>query len=104
MLAVQQIVLSASVAHILVATAIPILVGIVTKLSAPPSVKVPLTLLLTGIGTLIVQSATANGVAVLSTASLVTFAELFVAQLAVFFGLIKPTGARNLLAPQSGLG
>ena len=103
-LAVQQIILAASLVHLLTATAIPIAIGLITKLSAPPKIKVPVTLLLTMLGTFVVKATVKDGTAVISVGSLVTFAELYAMQLAVFLGIIRPLGVRNALAPTQGIG
>lgn len=100
----STVVLTATWTHFAVAVAIPILVGLLTKLQGNPKVKVVVTMFLTALGAFIVANTTTTGETVFQLSTLVTFVETFVLQLAVFFGIIKPLGVRKVLLPEQGLG
>lgn len=98
------IVVTATWTHFIVAIAIPIIVGLVTKLMADSKVKVVVTLVLTAIGAFIVANTTTTGETVFQLSTLTTAVELFVLQLAAFFGIVRPLGIRKALLPHQGLG
>lgn len=104
-LAVQLLILSVTTVQVLMSLGIPVVIGLVTKLSASAWYKVPLAMLLTAIVTLISSNIADNGTAVFSQQTLVQFVITFLIQLGSFFGVIKPLKVReNLLAPAIGLG
>lgn len=102
--AVETIIITASWAHFITALLVPIAVGLVTKLRAASKIKVAVTLVITGIATLITKNVNEAGDAVLSVPTLVSFVEIYVLQLAAFFGFVKPLEIREkVLAPEAGI-
>jgi uncharacterized membrane protein AbrB (regulator of aidB expression) len=70
---------------------IPILVGIVTKITAPPWLKAVLHALLAAVAGLIITATQLDGVAVFSREGFVTAFITWVTGMAAYFGFLKPT-------------
>jgi chromate transport protein ChrA len=83
--------LDATVAMFISGVLIPILVGLVTKLGAPPALKAILHALLAAIAGLIITATTLDGVAVFSRESLVSAFIAWITGVAAYLGFLKPT-------------
>lgn len=96
--------LDATMVAILAGAVIPLLTGLVTKLSASPGLKGLLSLLLSVVVAFISQFVIAtDGTFEIETAVVYLFVS-FTSAIASYYGVWKPTGATTHLAPNSGLG
>lgn len=91
-------------------TVLPIVVGILTKVSAPDPIKVLINLLLNAAGGLVAVVVVSDGVATLSLNAIVAAGLGFVSSIATHYGFWKPLGVTgsqpttNRLLPSVGLG
>lgn len=89
---VGTITISALVVQLVVSTLVPLVVGIVTKVNAPSSVKALTMIVVNAASALVVTSTQADGTAVISSTALL-FAILGVVQsAATYLGVWKPLG------------
>lgn len=91
--AVTEVRLSASTVTFLIATVIPILVGLLTKLES--RWKGALMILLTAVNAAIVTATVADGAAVFSQQTFQTFITGLVGAYASYYGLLKPRGVTS---------
>lgn len=104
------VLMSATLWALVQGTVIPILVGILTKVTAEAGVKILVSIVLNAIGAIINTVAIVEGVAVLSTQTLVNGLVGLIATIAIHYGVFKQievTGSTvdtNALAPTKGLG
>jgi hypothetical protein len=83
---------------------LPVLVALVTKVHAPPKVKVVANLVLSAVAALLLNAVNADGYAVVSSAMLATWLQQTAISIAAYLGIYKPLGAPARLAPNVGLG
>ena len=89
--------LDATLTMLIVATLIPLLVGIVTKLGTHPAVKSIALIVLTTAASVLVVSTQADGVAVVSKATAITAIQSIVTAVATYFGVWRATGVSETL-------
>lgn len=85
-------VIAAPVIMFVVSVLIPILNGLLTKYSTPPQVKAVLTIVLNAVAAFVVTATQADGTAVFSNATLMTFIFGTVVSVTSYLGLWKPVG------------
>lgn len=100
----QALTLDAVWVAALIGTIIPILTGIVTKLKAKPVVKQAVALVLSGVGGLITAGLTVDGSATITKAAFLSAGLIWLQQMAVFLGILKPNDIGEKLFPDKGLG
>lgn len=88
----SEITLSPLTVIFITGSIIPIVTGLLTRLSVPSKIKGLLTLLLNAIAAGIVTATVADGTAVFSQASLKLWAAGFGISVAAYLGLLKPSG------------
>jgi len=104
------ITMSIMVWTVLQGTVLPIVVGLLTRVEAPDVVKVLLNLFLNALGAVVATITVVDGVAVLSTTTLVTAILGYISSIAVHYGFYRPfsvtgsTPETNSLWPERGLG
>ena len=89
---------------ILIGCAIPIIIGLITKLNASSKLKGALLLVLNLVQGAIIASTTATGDAVFTKDSLILFAVGVSISLATYYGVYKPSDVPAKLAPDFGIG
>jgi len=101
------ITIDASLAMFIVGVLLPIVVGIITKLSAPSWLKAVLHMLFAAVASLIITSITLDGTAVISkTSALIAFGT-WITGMATYFGFLMPSGispAVNTKTARIGIG
>jgi len=85
-------------------TILPVAHGLITKLGAASRVNVLVGLVLSGVSGVLGTATEMNGVAVFSRTTLVAAALTWVAQVATYYGVWKPSGFYAKLAPNVGIG
>lgn len=85
--------IDALVVTMLVGTILPILVGLVTKSTASSGLKGVALLFLSAVQGFVVNQTVADGSAVFTTEGVLLALLGFVAAVASYFGVLKPTGA-----------
>jgi len=83
--------LDATICMFIGGTLIPILVGLITKVTAPSWLKAIIHALLAAIAGMIITATTLDGVAVFSRESLVTAFITWITGVAAYLGFLKPT-------------
>jgi hypothetical protein len=100
--------LDPQVVRALVVLVIPVLVGLVTKASASDRVKAVVTIVLAGVGTLIVQATADDGSAVISAVMAWDWLVTTALAVAAYLGILKPVvgngDLNSKLAPSKGIG
>jgi hypothetical protein len=89
---------------VLIGVVLPILVGLITKTSAPAKVKVIANMLLSAAAALITGALNEEGYALISTEMLAQAVILFVVSTASYLGIYKPLEVPERLAPDKGFG
>lgn len=96
---------------IIVGTLLPILVGLLTHVDAPPKVKVVVQSVLAAIGGVVVHGITNDGVAIVSWDAIVTAVLVWIQSTAAYLGVFKPltwgadnSGINSALLPELGIG
>lgn len=89
--------LSPFVVSTILGTLIPILTGLLTKLTTPAWVKTVLTLLLSAVAGLINVSLVDGGGAVISQSAVISAVLTFVVAVATYVGIWRPTGVTSSL-------
>lgn len=89
--------IDATLVSLLIATVVPLLVGIFTKISAPAWLKVSILIFLTAVGAAVAVSTQANGVAVLSKVTIVQFLQSVTQSVAMYYGVWKPSGVSSAI-------
>lgn len=84
--------INAELVLIITATLIPLVVGIITKLTAPGALKSILLIVIGAVATAIAVSTGADGVAVISKVTLIESFRTVVTSIAMYYGVFKPTG------------
>jgi hypothetical protein len=100
--------LSATTVTVLVSVIIPIITGLLTKITTPPWVKSVVTIVLNAVNALVTTAVLADGTAVLSQGTLVTFIMGVVISVAAYAGVYKPANITSStpdgkLAPNKGV-
>jgi hypothetical protein len=104
-LVLAAITISAQVVSIITGLLLPVLVAGVTKLNASETVKATAGLVLAAAAALIVQATQADGSAVITGSLLLTFAFVWVPQIASYYGWWKPAVKINeRIFPSVGIG
>mgnify|MGYP000899768431 CR=1 FL=1 len=83
--------INADLVLIITATLIPLFVGLITKLVAPPALKAILLIVIGTIATAIAVSTGADGIAVISKTTLIESFQTVVTSIAMYYGVFKPT-------------
>lgn len=84
--------INAELVLIITATLIPLVVGVITKLTAPGALKSILLIVIGAVATAIAVSTGADGVAVISKVTLIESFRTVVTSIAMYFGVWKATG------------
>lgn len=84
--------IDATLTQLIVATLIPLAVGVVTKLSSPSWLKSVTMIVLSAVATVVTVSIQADGVAVISKETAIQFLQSVTQSVAIFYGVWKPTG------------
>lgn len=82
--------LSALTVSVLISFVIPVVTGVLTKYSTSSGVKGLVTLVLNAVQSLVVTATVADGTAVLSAPTLVTFALSLAISIATYAGVYRP--------------
>lgn len=82
---------------------LPVLVGLVTRVTAPARVKVIANIVLSGAAALVLNAVNEQGYAVLSEDMVAVFVQQTVIAVAAYLGVYKPLGAPQRLLPEHGL-
>lgn len=88
--AIHQVQLSALTVSLLIAVAIPLVTGIVTRFSTSSGVKGLVTLVLNAVQTLVVTAQLADGTAVISRETFVSFCLALTISIATYAGVYRP--------------
>jgi hypothetical protein len=101
--------LDATAVSLIISLVIPVLTGLVTKVTLPGAAKGVLTLVLNGVAALVTTATLADGTAVLSGQTVVTWLIGLGVSVAMYLGVWKPAGVTSSapdgkLAPNAGLG
>lgn len=99
-----QLRVDSGVVTLIAGTLLPLLVGFVTKLGAPPGLKALLLLVLSTASGLLTQAAVNDGVAVISKQAFMLAAGTFIVGVVTHKGLWKPLEVPAKLAPNNGVG
>lgn len=100
----SQIQFDAFTVTALISLVIPVLTGLVTKVTAAPAVKQVVTIVLAAVNTLVVNATLADGTAVISKETGLLWAVSTGIAITSYLGLYKPHDANTKLSPQSGIG
>lgn len=101
------LILTAQTVEIIVGVLLPLVVGLVTKLTASPPVKSFLLLVLSLVGSTISNAIVSDGTAVFSQDMIVQIVTTWVIAIASYYGLWRPSGtsaAVNLKTANFGIG
>lgn len=85
-------------------TVIPLVVGLLTKITARPGVKIVTSLVLNAVSGIVGAAVVLDGNAVISTETLVLAGLTLIQSLATYVGIWKPLNSQAHLAPTKGLG
>jgi hypothetical protein len=83
---------------------IPSAVGLITKVSAPPIIKQAFAIVFSALASFIALSTQQDGTSVFSKEGVLAFLLALGIQLMTHFGVYKPLGIPQKLAPNSGVG
>src|SRR5882672_3300597 len=89
------VVLSPSIAGIIISAVIPILVGLITKATLSSGAKAVLMLILNAANALIVTAMTTDGSAVVTKQAFVNFVLGVVISVAAYYGVYKPNNVTS---------
>jgi hypothetical protein len=104
---VASIQISSLTVQLILSMVIPLVVGLLTKISTSSGVKAVLMLVLNAVQTLIVQATMADGTAIIDQSTFIAWALALVVSVATYFGVYKPLNITSStpdgkLAPNSG--
>lgn len=85
-------------------TVIPLLVGLLTKITARPGIKIVTSLVLNAVSGIVGAAVVLDGNAVISTETLVLAGLSLIQSLATYVGIWKPLNSQTHLVPTKGLG
>lgn len=91
-----MITIDATLTSLIIATLLPLVVGVITKASAPSWVRVVALIVLNAIGGAIAVSITDDGAAVVSKETMINTLQMVVQSIAVYYGVWKPTVSAKL--------
>lgn len=102
-------VITAPVVMFVVSLLIPIANGLLTKYTLSSGVKAVITIVLNAVAALVLTATQADGTAVISNSTLLTFVFGTIVSVVSYLGLYKPVGLTSSvpdgkLAPRSGVG
>lgn len=100
----SQIEFDAFTVTAVVSLLIPVLTGLFTKISASPTVKQALTIVLAGVNTLVVSNTLQDGRAVITKETALLWAVSTGIAITSYLGIYKPHDANAKLNPEHGLG
>lgn len=99
-----QIELSATIVMFVTGAVLPLVVGLVTKITAHPALKGFILITLDTIAALVTHAIVNEGVSVISKQAVLLAFIGWVTAVATYFGFWKPVGAPTVLAPTVGIG
>lgn len=99
-----QIELSATIVMFVTGAVLPLVVGLVTKLTAHPALKGFILITLDTAAALITHAVVNEGVSVISKQAVLLAFMGWITAVATYFGFWKPLGAQRYLAPTVGIG
>lgn len=99
-----MITLNSTIATLIASALIPLVVGLLTKVTASAKLKAIVSIVLNAIQALIVSSVTSDGSAVISTQTLILWAIGVATSIGSYLGVWKPADINQKLAPSFGLG
>lgn len=102
-------VISAPVVVVILGTVVPLVTGLLTKYTLSPGIKGLITVLLNAVVAAITTAIVADGSAVFSNQTLLTFVLGLVSSTAAYYNVWKPNGLTSntpadKLAPRAGIG
>jgi hypothetical protein len=101
---VNQIEFDAFVVSALLSLIIPVVTGLLTKVTAAPAVKQIITIVLAAVASLISTNTVQDGTAVISKETGLLWAMNTAIAITSYLGIYKPHDANAKLSPESGLG
>lgn len=109
MLAADLVVVAPPIVHIIVAIFIPIIVGLLTKITVPPAVKAVVLIVLNALSAFIFTAQATDGSAVFTKEAFANLVLGIVISVAMYFGLYKPLDLTSStptgkLGPTVGIG
>jgi hypothetical protein len=100
----NQIQFNAFTVSAILSLVIPVLTGLVTKVSAPAGFKQIVTIVLTAVAALVSQNVVGDGSSVITKEVGLLWAMNLAIAITSYLGIYKPHGTNAKLAPESGLG
>jgi len=99
-----MITLDSTIATLIVSALIPLVVGLLTKVSAGAKLKAIVSIVLNAVQALIVSSVTSDGSSVISTQTLILWVIGVATSIGSYVGVWKSVDINQKLAPSFGLG
>lgn len=96
--------LSAQAVAVALGLVLPFVVGFLTKVNAPKSVKSTVGIIVAGVAATIQNAVSADGSAFISSEMLLNFALVYGAQVLSYVGLWSNYGINEKTAPNKGIG